>query len=111
MGEESHLAILGGRFDEHVDTEVRNGQFTFDLGAGIMSVLAVEIERGCLRDAGGIGHTEYLEVVILIEPVTGNRFGEAHGDIILERQDAVGGACLAEEYRRAGVLRTANDGR
>ena len=55
-----------------------------------MPGLSVEIERGGLRDTGGVGHAQYLEVVVLVQPVAGYGFGKAQGYIVLQCEDAVG---------------------
>ena len=89
MCKENHLASFLGGFDEHVDGKIGDGQLTRSLAGGVVVGLAVEIERGGLRDTGGIGHTEYLEVVILVEPVAGNRFAKPQLDIPVKFEDAV----------------------
>ncbi len=76
MGKENHLAVFFRGFNEHVDSEVSDSQLTRSLAGRVVVGLAVEIERGGLRDTGGIGHAEYLEVIILIEPVACNGFAE-----------------------------------
>ena len=111
VGKEGHLPMGLSGFDEHIDGQVGDGQFTQGLAGRVVSVVAVEIERGGLRDTGSIGDAKNLEVIILVEPVTGYRFAEPQFDIVLQRQDAVGWQCLTEQHRRTGVLDTADDGR
>ena len=89
MCKEDHLAVLFRGFNEHVDGKIGDGQLARSLAGGVVVGLAVEIERGGLRDTGGIGHTEYLEVVILVKPVAGDRFTEAQLDIPVKFEDAV----------------------
>ena len=109
--EECHLASLDGRLDEHVYTQVGERQFALCFRAGIMTALSIEIERGGLRDTRVVGYAEDLEVIVLVQPITGDGFAKAHRYIVLERQDTVGGTCLAEQYGRTGVFRTADDRR
>ena len=111
VGKEGHFPIGLSGFDEHIDGQAGDGQFTQCLAGRVVSVVAVEIERGGLRDTGSIGDAKNLEVIILVEPVTGYRFAEPQFDIVLQRQDAVGGQCLTEQHRRTGVLGAADDGR
>ena len=111
MRQKHHLAVFLRRFDEHIDGEIGDRQFTFGFRISEMTCLAVEIGRSGLRDTRRVGHAEDLEVIVLIEPVAGYRLRETEGYIVLQRKDTVGRVRLAEQDRRTGIFDTADDRR
>ena len=68
------------------------------------------MERHIGGDASLVGNTDDLEVIILIEVVSGNRFIETQLEVIPHSQDGVSGFGFAEHARVAGILDTGQDG-
>ena len=111
MCKQCHLAPCLGRSDEHVECQIGDSEFARNLGGGIVLLIAIEVERGGLCDAGGIRYAEDLEVVVLIEPVACNGFAEPELDVAVEFEYSVSRQRFAEQHGRTRIFRTADDGR
>ena len=109
MAKEFHGATGHGRvgLGHEVDAERLVGQHARHRTGGTTARRAVEVERGAGRDAAaGVGDAQQLEVVVLVEVVSGNGLVEAQLDVVGHAEDAIGRFWLAEDARTARVFDT-----
>ena len=109
--EEDGILVRLGRLNEHVDADGFVREVTIDLGGGVASVCAVEVQRGACCDAGLVGHALEAEVVVLVQVVAGNRLREAELEVVTHAEDAVRRFGVTEDDRRTRILDAADDGR
>ena len=83
MGEERHLLTVRYGSDEQIQRQVGDRQLAWRSRLCIVSGDTIEIEGGRLRDSRSVSHAEDLEVIIFVQPVACNGFGEAQGDVVL----------------------------
>ena len=111
MAEEDGFAVRIRGLDEHVYRERTVRETAVDLRNGIGVLRAVEMEGRTGGDADRVGHPTELEVIILVEVVTGDRFVEPQLEVIAHTEDSVHRFGFSEDARRTGVLHTGNDRR
>ena len=105
------LLIRVSRPHEHVERERLAGERAGDLRHGVGVHRAVEVDSRSGGDAGLVGYTLELEVVVLVEVVTCYRLAEPQLEVIAYAEDGIGRLRFAEQYRRTGVFHAADDGR
>ena len=62
-------------------------------------------------DTRGISHADDLEVVVLVEVVTGDRFVEAQFEVVAYTEDSIRRLRCSEHTRWTGIFGTADNGR
>ena len=111
MGEEYFIIVRRRRLHHHLHREGFVGQTTLHGGGGIR--ISRSSEQDCRRggDTGMVGDAEELEVIILIEVITGYRFIEPQQQMVAYTEDGIRRFGIAEHTRRTGVFRSTDNRR
>ena len=110
IDKERSLFVRIGREYEHIHGEGLVGYRTLYFGQGVGIIRTIEMERYARGDTGLVGITGHLEVIVLIEVVTGYRFVEPQCEVVSHTEDSVSGFRLSEHARRTGIFRSRQHG-
>ena len=99
------IRILGTNQHIHGERFISDRAQHFGFSVGVLRINEVERDTG--GDTGLVGIAYELEVIILIEVVTGDGFVEPKQQVIAYAQDGVSRQCLAEYARYTRIFYTA----
>ena len=106
VGEEVTGCIRVGRTNHHIDGERFVGYSALYFRLRVRIAGAVEMQGYAGGDTGFVGITGHLEVIILIEVVTGDGFVEAQLEVVSHAEDSISGFGLTEHTRVARIFDT-----